>query len=122
MTKSQKTRFSHISKRAVYRFIRFFNRFNFTIYENSPEEHTVAVDPEMLGHIFENLLEDNKDKGTFYTPKEIVHYMTQESLIEYLVTHLGENTKEGIDLFVKQKDKEQLSDEQLNEINSLLIK
>lgn len=100
----------------------FFNRFNFTIYENSPEEHTVAVDPEMLGHIFENLLEDNKDKGTFYTPKEIVHYMTQESLIEYLVTHLGENTKEGIDLFVKQKDKEQLSDEQLNEINSLLDK
>ena len=98
----------------------FFNRFNFTIYENSPEEHTVAVDPEMLGHIFENLLEDNKDKGTFYTPKEIVHYMTQESLIEYLVTHLGEDTKEGIDLFVKQKDKEQLSDEQLNEINNLL--
>jgi adenine-specific DNA-methyltransferase len=98
----------------------FFNRFNFTIYENSPEEHTVAVDPEMLGHIFENLLEDNKDKGTFYTPKEIVHYMTQESLIEYLVTHLGENTKRGIDLFVKQKDKEQLSVEQLNEINNLL--
>lgn len=100
----------------------FFNRFNFTIYENSPEEHTVAVDPEMLGHIFENLLEDNKDKGTFYTPKEIVHYMTQESLIEYLVTNLGEDTKEGIDLFVKQKDKEQLSDEHLNEINSLLDK
>lgn len=100
----------------------FFNRFNFTIYENSPEEHTVAVDPEMLGHIFENLLEDNKDKGTFYTPKEIVHYMTQESLIEYLVTNLGEDTKEGIDLFVKQKDKEQLSDEQLNEINGLLDK
>src|SRR5690606_1195199 len=100
----------------------FFNRFNFTIYENSPEEHTVAVDPEMLGHIFENLLEANKDKGTFYTPKEIVHYMTQESLIEYLVTHLGEDTKEGIDLFVKQKDKEQLSVEQLNEINILLDK
>lgn len=100
----------------------FFNRFNFTIYENSPEEHTVAVDPEMLGHIFENLLEDNKDKGTFYTPKEIVHYMTQESLIEYLVTNLGEDTKEGVDLFVKQKDKEQLSDEHLNEINSLLDK
>jgi hypothetical protein len=38
----------------------------------------------MLGHIFENLLEDNKDKGAFYTPKEIVHYMCQESLIEYL--------------------------------------
>ena len=40
----------------------------------------------MLGHIFENLLEDNKDKGAYYTPKEIVHYMCQESLIEYLTT------------------------------------
>jgi hypothetical protein len=64
----------------------FFDRFNFTIYEDDPSEHTVAVDPEMLGHIFENLLEDNKDKGAYYTPKEIVHYMCQESLIEYLTT------------------------------------
>ncbi len=64
----------------------FFDRFNFTIYEDDPNEHTVAVDPEMLGHIFENLLEDNKDKGAFYTPKEIVHYMCQESLIEYITT------------------------------------
>ena len=123
MTKeSEKHDFLTFPKELFTDLFDFFNRFNFTIYENSPEEHTVAVDPEMLGHIFENLLEDNKDKGTFYTPKEIVHYMTQESLIEYLVTHLGENTKEGIDLFVKQKDKEQLSDEQLNEINSLLDK
>ena len=62
-----------------------FNNFNFTIYEDAPDEHTVAVDPEMLGHIFENLLEDNKDKGAFYTPKEIVHYMCRESLKEYLI-------------------------------------
>ncbi|MFD2915837.1 Eco57I restriction-modification methylase domain-containing protein [Psychroserpens luteus] len=100
----------------------FFNRFNFTIYENSPEEHTIAVDPEMLGHIFENLLEDNKDKGAFYTPKEIVQYMTQESLIEYLATHLGVNNKESINQFVKQKNKEALTDTQLNEINNLLDK
>lgn len=64
-----------------------FNNFNFTIYEDAPDEHTVAVDPEMLGHIFENLLEDNKDKGAFYTPKEIVHYMCKESLKAYLFTH-----------------------------------
>jgi adenine-specific DNA-methyltransferase len=64
----------------------FFNQYNFTIYEDDPNDHTVAVDPEMLGHIFENLLEDNKDKGAYYTPKEIVHYMCQESLIEYLTT------------------------------------
>ncbi|MEN5231877.1 Eco57I restriction-modification methylase domain-containing protein [Sphingobacterium faecium] len=63
-----------------------FNNFNFTIYEDAPDEHTVAVDPEMLGHIFENLLEDNKAKGAFYTPKEIVHYMSKESLKTYLIS------------------------------------
>jgi len=98
----------------------FFNRFNFTIYEDSPEEHTIAVDPEMLGHIFENLLEDNKDKGAFYTPKEIVQYMTQESLIEYLATHIGQNEKEGISTFVKHKNKEFLSDKVLKQIDRLL--
>jgi len=67
----------------------FFKTYNFTIYEDSPDDHTLAVDPEMLGHIFENLLEDNKDKGAYYTPKEIVHYMCQESLIEYLATKLS---------------------------------
>jgi len=67
----------------------FFDQYNFTVYEDSPDEHTVAVDPEMLGHIFENLLEDNKDKGAYYTPKEIVHYMCRESLIEYLYTKLN---------------------------------
>lgn len=70
-------------------FLDFLDAFNFTVYEDSPDDHTVAVDPEMLGHIFENLLEDNKDKGAFYTPKEIVHYMCQESLTEYLTTHLS---------------------------------
>jgi len=67
-------------------FIKFLDEYNFTIDENEPNDHTVAVDPEMLGHIFENLLEDNKEKGAFYTPKEIVYYMCQESLIEYLTT------------------------------------
>lgn len=119
---SEKHDFLTFPKELFADLFEFFNRFNFTIYENSPEEHTVAVDPEMLGHIFENLLEDNKDKGTFYTPKEIVHYMTQESLIEYLVTHLGKDVKEGVDLFVKQKNKEKLSDEHLNDINNLLDK
>ena len=48
----------------------------------------MGIDPEMLGHIFENLLEDNKDKGAFYTPKEIVQYMCRQSLIEYLQSKL----------------------------------
>lgn len=81
----------------------FFDQYNFTIFEDSPEEHTVAVDPEMLGHIFENLLEDNKDKGAFYTPKEIVHYMTQESLIEYLHTQLPDADKNELEAFIKNK-------------------
>lgn len=77
--------------------INFFSQYNFTINESDPEEHEVGIDPEMLGHIFENLLEENRSKGTFYTPKEIVHFMCQESLIEYLSTHLTENldTKEA---------------------------
>ena len=49
----------------------FFNNYNFSIIENDPQNRHIAVDPEMLGHIFENLLEDNKDKGAYYTPKEI---------------------------------------------------
>jgi adenine-specific DNA-methyltransferase len=66
----------------------FFERYNFTIDENDLHDKEVGIDPEMLGHIFENLLEDNKDKGAFYTPKEIVRYMCQESLKEYLKTYL----------------------------------
>ena len=97
----------------------FFDQYNFTIYEDSPEEHTVAVDPEMLGHIFENLLEDNKDKGAFYTPKEIVHYMTQESLIEYLHTQLPDAGREQLEAFVKNKDN-QLSDAHKKKIDQKL--
>lgn len=65
----------------------FFDTYNFTIDENDPDDSEVGIDPEMLGHIFENLLEDNKDKGAFYTPKEIVQYMCRQSVIQYLKTH-----------------------------------
>ena len=63
-----------------------FDRYNFTMSEDEPMEREVAIDPEMLGKVFENLLEiqDRKSKGAFYTPREIVHYMCQESLINYL--------------------------------------
>jgi len=67
----------------------FLEQYNFTIDENSPEDHEVGIDPEMLGHIFENLLEDNRDKGAYYTPKEVVHYMSQQSIIEYLNHNLN---------------------------------
>lgn len=66
-----------------------FDRYNFTISEDEPMEREVAIDPEMLGKIFENLLDvkDRKSKGAFYTPREIVHYMCRESLINYLATN-----------------------------------
>ena len=67
----------------------FYSHYNFTIDENDPSDAEVGVDPEMLGKIFESLLEDNKDKGAYYTPKEIVQYMCQESLVAYLVTKTG---------------------------------
>ena len=68
-----------------------FDRYNFTMVEDEPMEREVAVDPEMLGKVFENLLDvkDRKSKGAFYTPREIVHYMCQESLIRYLSHKTG---------------------------------
>ena len=84
----------------------FLDRYNFTIDENDTNDHEVGIDPEMLGHIFENLLEDNKDKGAFYTPKEIVRYMCQESLKEYLKTSL-ENNKQWPTDETEAKDFEQ---------------
>ena len=84
----------------------FFASYNFTIDENDPDDAEVGVDPEMLGRIFENLLEDNKDKGAFYTPKEIVTYMCRESLIAYLQTDIeDEATKEAIRQFVTTHEK-----------------
>ena len=87
----------------------FFERYNFTIDENDPNDAQIGVDPEMLGRVFENLLEDNKDKGAFYTPKEIVQYMCQESLIAYLQTGIEDNAdKESIRLFVLTHEVEHL--------------
>ncbi len=63
-----------------------FDRYNFTVNEAEPLEQEVAIDPEMLGKVFENLIEENLRKGTgaYYTPREIVHHMCQESLVGYL--------------------------------------
>ena len=73
--------------------IPILNRYNFTIEENTPEEQQVALDPELLGKVFENLLgaynpetreTARNQSGSFYTPREIVNYMVDESLISYL--------------------------------------
>lgn len=81
-----------------------FERYNFTVNESEPLEKEVAVDPEMLGKVFENLLEvkDRKSKGTFYTPREIVHFMCQESLIKFLSTELkGSVPREDIEALIR---------------------
>lgn len=67
-----------------------FDRFNFTVKEDEPLEKEVAVDPEMLGKVFENLLEvnDRKSSGTFYTPRSVVYYMCRESIVRYLEPHI----------------------------------
>ena len=78
----------------------FLNHYNFTVDEGSSEYQQVAIDPEMLGRIFENLLasfidetgkQARKAQGAFYTPREIVDYMCKESLFIYLENKFVKN-------------------------------
>ena len=80
-------------KYEVHSLIDILNRYKFTIEENTPVEEEVALDPELLGKVFENLLASYNEEtettarkltGSFYTPREIVNYMVDESLITYL--------------------------------------
>lgn len=84
----------------------FFGQYHFTIDENDPEDHEIGIDPEMLGHIFENLLEDNKDKGAYYTPKAVVHYMARQSLVHALAARFPADAaaKDEIAAFIRDKD------------------
>ena len=83
-----------------------FDQYNFTVREDEPLEKEVAVDPEMLGKVFENLLPENlrKGKGAYYTPRTIVHYMCQESLINYLDTQCEPVPKEDIETLIREGD------------------
>jgi len=102
--------------------INFFSQYNFTIDENDPDDTEVGIDPEMLGHIFENLLEDNKDKGAFYTPKEIVQYMCNESVVQYLKTHTDAQLHAALENLIRnrQVDAELQNKETANAIYELL--
>ncbi len=107
-----------------------FDLYNFTVKEDEPLEKEVAVDPEMLGKVFENLLPENiqKGNGAFYTRREIVHYMCQESLINYLYNKINikevplttEEKEQQLKLLKTKKEKEQLklTQEVLEEIIS----
>ena len=79
--------------------IEILKRYNFTVEENTPIDVVVALDPELLGKVFENLLgaynpetqeTARKQTGSFYTPREIVNYMVNESLIAYYQTQVPE--------------------------------
>jgi len=80
-------------KRPVRGLIEILNSYNFTIDENTPIDQEVALDPELLGKVFENLLASynpetattaRKATGSYYTPREIVDYMAETSICEYL--------------------------------------
>lgn len=115
--------------------IPLLSRYNFTIEENSPNDVQVALDPELLGKVFENLLgaynpetreTARKSSGSFYTPREIVDYMVDESLIAHLTTHCPDVNSELIrELFASEvapeglQSKQVMISEQLKEIKIL---
>lgn len=96
-------------------FVDFYDtllQFNFTIDENSIYDTEVSIDPEMLGTIFENLLAEidpdtkktaRNATGSFYTPREIVDYMTEEALVQYLKNQTNED-EEILHLLFKEND------------------
>ena len=84
--------------------LELFDSYNFTVIEDTPHDSEIAIDPEMLGRVFEDLLEDRKEKGAFYTPREIVHYMCQQSIMNYLLNFYGEDSLEDIkSLVIEEK-------------------
>jgi len=94
-------------------FLKFFEtleQYNFTIDENSINDFEVSIDPEMLGTIFENLLAEidpdteksaRKSTGSFYTPREIVDYMVEQSLLQYIKTKTNIEDEEQLEVLLK---------------------
>lgn len=100
--------------------------FNFTVREDTPLDIEVAIDPEMLGKIFENLVlklekdEDLRKKtGSYYTPRVIVHFMCQQSLKEYLGSE-SEIDKSKIESLFAMGPADQLSEEELKKLETLI--
>lgn len=111
--------------------ISILNKYNFTIEENSPLDVEVALDPELLGKVFENLLGTynpetketaRKQSGSFYTPREIVQYMVDESLIAHLKHAVGEEFEIEYRKLISQTDEKiLLTDIQKNQVYKSLI-
>ncbi|OYP54134.1 Eco57I restriction-modification methylase domain-containing protein [Segatella bryantii] len=102
--------------------IDILKRYNFTVEENTPFDQEVSLDPELLGKVFENLLAAynpetqttaRKQTGSFYTPREIVQYMVDESLVAHLKRTVGEDLEPEYRKLIQYTDEEpQLTDEQ----------
>jgi adenine-specific DNA-methyltransferase len=95
-------------KAEVSGLINILKSYNFTTDEATPIDQEIALDPELLGKVFENLLASydeetattaRKATGSYYTPREIVDYMVEESLREYLKTKVPEAENELDNLF-----------------------
>jgi len=99
----------NISNQWFIELFEVLEQYNFTIDENSIYDAEVSIDPEMLGTIFENLLAEidpdteksaRKATGSFYTPREIVDYMVEQSLVQYLKTKVDtQNEEQLLELF-----------------------
>jgi hypothetical protein len=87
-----------------------FGRFNFTVTESTPLDVEVAVDPEMLGRVFEELVTGRHETGSYYTPKPVVSFMCREALKGYLAARLPGDSPEAIQLFVEEHDPSELRD------------
>ena len=106
--------------------IDILKRYNFTVEENTPFDQEVSLDPELLGKVFENLLAAynpetqttaRKQTGSFYTPREIVQYMVDESLVAHLKRTVGEDLEPEYRKLIQYTDDElNLSDEQKRQI------
>lgn len=79
-------------------------QFNFTVTESTPLDVEVAVDPEMLGRIFEEMVTGRHESGSYYTPKPVVAFMCREALKGYLATALPAESADGLALFVDKND------------------
>ncbi len=87
-----------------------FYRFNFTVTESTPLDLEVAVDPEMLGKVFEELVTGRHESGSYYTPKPVVAFMCQEALKGHLQTHCPSEDPDAIAHFVEERDAGNLHD------------
>ena len=89
-------------------FTKLFDRFNFTVMESTPFDIEVAVDPEMLGKVFEELVTGRHDSGSYYTPRFVVSYMCREALKGYLEGRETGALSEAIARFVDGQDTSRL--------------